>query len=121
MMCARLACREKSYHLCFLHFEIIISIPTCCGCRDEIQRRCDTVNESLYQIRKEIPTPTTIWKDDDDIEIALPSYLKLIIQYLLEILGQLEMSISSQFTEQQYITEAYDAVEKNLKRLSCQL
>lgn len=117
MECARAVCQRNSHHFCFLHLEKLVSIQVCCNCWEDLQRRCDTANQTSHQIQKLLPNPSMEWDSDMDIDNKVPIHMKLIMGYLLEMLGQIEMSLSTQFAEMWQITDAYNAVQRNLKRL----
>ena len=113
--CCRTCCSEERQHSIFLNLGSILTIPICCHCYSEIYSRCETINEIVGFLEKLNLQPSSLWVETNSNpkEMHLPEGIQFIIKFLLELLQQLELLLTTSYTSIDQISKYSEIVQCN--------
>ena len=114
--CVHTCCFDQKQHFVFLNLSPIVSLATCCICYRELSSKCQLIHEILLHIERYTLPVTTLWTTEfkNPLDMYLPDHIHIMLQFLIELLEKLELSITSSCAEVAHIQRNRSIVKSNL-------
>lgn len=113
--CYHICCSEPAEHYVFLCLSTVHTVYVCVGCQEKMKEMCNLVYELSVTISSlGVPNPLTQWTCATSFHVLKCSSLRLLMKYLLEILEQLEVKISTRWPSYTYIEDTISILNQNL-------
>ena len=116
-LCVRIGCQNRQKHIVFLKLCSIVCLPVCCRCFTGVNKTCNLINDIVLHIERYTLPPYKLWSEEflNPLDMLLPDCMDLNLQFLQELLEQLEASITSKHEPINIISDANDKLAQNIE------